>query len=175
MKQELIPLNSKDKSHLKKLIEVYKEGVVVDLTVISFFSFFCLLIGGFTIYVKSEFWYVFLLVLILPAIATIYTIWEFKHQTIDLRKDLVDLKKTIRKDKLIEKGTRTDGWTVRSGAFKYKTVIKSFEYYLKTENYLFLTREKELFDKYNLNDTVLLEVSINSDIVLGIKDPHNMA
>lgn len=169
MTKKLIPFSQEYKSKLVKLIDIYKEGATVDITVVSFFGIFCMIISLLIIYAKSNLWYIFPLLLIPAILAIIYTIWDFKRQTFELRSDLKKLKKFVVMDVISDKSTRTYGWTTYGGGFKYNTIVKSFEYYIKTENHVYLTKDKELFNKLEIYDSVSLEIAEKSKVVLNIK------
>ena len=162
-------LTKEDKEKVTALIAKFKEGYVVELTVIWCILPFSFLGCYFVFLVDEILGYFSISLCIVPLIALVYTIWKFKQDTKDLREDLRSGRKYTIEDTVIKKGTRTIDWTILQGSYRYKTIVKSFEYLVQTENHTFYLTDKAKYDNIEEGENVLLELAQYSNIVLNVE------
>ncbi|NMM47916.1 hypothetical protein [Marinigracilibium pacificum] len=169
MSKTFFSFSEKDKDVIQFIFNEHKQKRTVDVTMMIMFSVFCLFFFFFSLF-HEWLWMVFGLILILPVIGIAFTHRNFNKKTATIRADLTSQEKFIIEEEIVEKGTKTYGWTTSSGPFYHKTTVKSFDYFIQTENYTYLTKDKEVCDSYKIGGSIRLEVSKHSNIVLGIAE-----
>lgn len=168
--------NIEDTKRIRHLIDIQKDSFAFENIVLRFVLIFLMIIAVGISFIKLNFLPHTLAFTTLPIAGILYNNWKLNKLTADLRTDLSERRKYSASGRINILDTRTDAWTVQSGPSRFKTIQKSFDYFIKVGEFTFITKDKDLYESLKLNDLVALEIAKNSHFVLDLrKTQHNIA